>query len=124
ATLSSTLSGDCASGNLVYAHTTTSQISRPRKVDEARLKYYHSTASSGIEKPVEVISSADYNTYSDKSAQGKIVSVYYDPQLIAGKLSVWPTADYCGDKLILSISRPIHDVVASTETLDLPTEWM
>jgi len=123
-TLSSTIGVACASGNLVYSHTLASQIQRPAKIEDARRKYYDSTAEDGTEIPIDLISNSDYSALPSKTSQGKIVQAYYDPQLVCGKLYVWPCADYCGDKLILSIYRPIDDLLNDTETLDVPAEWI
>jgi hypothetical protein len=57
-----------------------------------------------------------------KTVQGIIVSCYYDPQLVAGLLYVWPTADTPGDKLILSMDRTIQDMLSDTDTYDAPQE--
>jgi hypothetical protein len=122
-TLSSTMAVAATSGNLVYSHTLASQIKRPTKVT-ARRKMYDSSAADGSETEIDMISRSDYENIPSKTSEGVIVQAYYDPQLVSGKLYVWPTADYCGDKLVLSIDRPIDDVVADTETIDLPVEWM
>lgn len=122
--LSSTIGVACAAGNLVYAHTTTSQIVRPSEIQEARLKYYNSTAEDGQEIPIDLISKYDYNSIPDKTTSSKVIQAYYDPQLTSGRLYVWPTADDPGDKLILTLLRPIDDVIADTETYDIPVEWM
>jgi hypothetical protein len=122
-TLSSTLAVAASSGNLVYSHTLASQIKRPTRVT-ARRKMYDSTAVDGSETEIDMISKTDYENTPSKTSTGKIVQAFYDPQLVAGNLYVWPCADYCGDKLVLSIDRPIDDVIADTETIDLPVEWL
>jgi hypothetical protein len=122
-TLSSTIAVACASGNLVYTHTTTSQIDRPTSVT-ANFKNYDSTADDGTETPIDMISKSDYDNLPSKTSTGRIVQAYYDPQLICGKLYVWPCADYCGDKLVLGIDRPIDDLLSDDETIDAPTEWI
>ncbi|MFA5340724.1 MAG: hypothetical protein WC332_03000 [Clostridia bacterium] len=121
--LSSTIGVACADGNLVYAHTTTTQIQRPTRV-EANFKYYNSTAADGTERPIDMVSKSDYDILPSKTSTGKIVQAYYDPQLVCGKLYVWPCADYCGDKLVLTIDRPVDDLLADTETIDAPLEWI
>lgn len=122
--VSDTLDADCAAGNVVYYHATTAQIQRPTEIHNARRKAYHSTAANGADTPVNIISRSDYLNLSSKTASGKIVSIYYDPQMDAGKLYVWPTADSCGDKLVLDVSRPIYDMDSSTDTFDFPVEYI
>jgi hypothetical protein len=122
-TLSSTMSVAATSGNLVYSHTLASQTKRPTRVTASR-KLYDSTAADGSDVPIDMISRSDYMDTPSKTSSGKIVQAYYDPQLVCGKLYVWPVADYCGDKLFLTIDRPIDDILTDTETLDLPIEYM
>jgi hypothetical protein len=122
-TLSSTIGVACASGNLVYSHTLASQIQRPTRVDASR-KLYDSTAADGNEIPIDMISKSDYDALPSKTSTGTIVQAYYDPQLVCGKLYVWPCADYCGDKLVLGLDRPIDDLLNDTETIDAPVEWI
>jgi hypothetical protein len=122
--LSGTIGVACSDGNLVYSHTLASQIKRPNMIEDARRKYYDSTADEGTEIPIDLISNNDYSSIPSKTIQGKVLQAYYDPQLVCGKLYVWPTADYCGDKLIIAIYRPVDDLLADTETIDAPTEWI
>lgn len=123
AALSGTMAVAATSGNRVYSHTLTSQIKRPTRVT-ARRKLYNTVAANGNETDVDMISRSDYDSIPSKTSSGKIVQAYYDPQLVCGKLYVWPTADNCGDKLVLTIDRPIDDIIADTETYDLPAEWL
>lgn len=122
ATLSSNLTANVASGSVVYAHKTTDQTGRPTRIFSAVRKLYDSTAANGYEVPISIFSRTDYENLPNKTTQGKVINVYYDPQLVAGILSVWPTADSAGDKLVLTMDREIQDIVADTETYDIPQE--
>lgn len=116
-----------ASGNIVYAHTTTSQAGRPTRITSAVRKLYDVVAANGYEIPLEPphgISRTDYERLPNKLTIGKIVSYHYDPQLVAGQLYVWPTADTPGDKLVLTMDRMIQDMVGDTDTFDMPQEAM
>jgi hypothetical protein len=117
-----TMDAAAAVGNVAYYHSVASQIQRPTELFSASRKAYNSTAANGTDTPVQIVSRSDYLSYSAKTTTGKIVSVYYDPQMDAGKLYVWPTADSCQDKLVLDVSRPMSDMDASTDTFDLPVE--
>lgn len=119
-----TLAAAVSVDNVVYYHSVASQIQRPTEIFNAWRKAYDSTAANGTDTPVNIISRSDYLGLSSKTASGKIVSVYYDPQMDAGKLYVWPTADSCGDKLVLDVSRPIYDMDSSTDTFDFPVEYI
>lgn len=117
-----TMTAAAAVGNVAYYHSVATQIQRPTDVFKAVRKAYDSTAANGTETPVSIVSRSDYLDYSAKTTMGKIVSVYYDPQMDAGKLYVWPTADSCQDKLVLDVNRPISDMDSSTDTFDFPVE--
>jgi len=117
-----TMDAAAAVGNVAYYHSVASQIQRPTEVFSAHRKAYNSTAADGTDTPIEVVSRSDYLSYSAKTSPGKIVSVYYDPQMDAGKLYVWPPADSCQDKIVLDISRPPYDMDSSVNTFDFPIE--
>ncbi len=121
-TVSASLTAAAASGNVVYSHTVTSQINRPTRVLSFARKLYSSVADEGYEIPFDPISRTEYESLPNKTVQGKIIETYYDPQLVAGLLYVWPTADTPGDKLILTMDRPIQDVLSDTDTFDAPQE--
>jgi hypothetical protein len=124
-TVAATLSEDCAEGNVCYSHTVASQIKRPTRIFTAARKYYNVVANAGSEIPLSPpMSRYDYTYLPNKTIMGKIIQVFYDPQLVAGILWVWPTADYAGDKLILTVDRPIQDMVADIDTFDMPVEGM
>lgn len=111
-------------GNVVYSHTVASQINRPTRIFTANRKLYDATAADGNEVPIFIVSRSDYMDLPTKTTTGKIINVFYDPQLACGILYVWPTADDAGDKLVLTIDRPIQDMVAVGETADIPQEWI
>jgi hypothetical protein len=108
--------------NVVYSHTVASQIKRPTRVFAASRKSYDVVAADGNEIPIDVVSRSDYMSMPNKTTSNKVLNVYYDPQLVCGIIYVWPTTNDSGDKLILTIDRPIQDVVAAGETVDIPQE--
>jgi hypothetical protein len=111
-----------ASGNVVYSHTVLSQSGRPTRILSAVRKLYDSTAANGYEIPIFNISRTDYEALPNKTTQGKVINVMYDPLLEAGQLYVWPTADTPGDKLVLTMDRGIQDMVGDADTFDVPQE--
>jgi hypothetical protein len=114
-----------AKGNVVYSHSVASQANRPTRITSSVRKLYDTTAANGYEIPLEPpggISRSDYERLPNKTTIGKIISIYYDPQMVAGQLFVWPTADTPGDKLILTMDRPIQDMVTDSNTFDVPQE--
>jgi hypothetical protein len=123
--LSGTMGVAAASGNIVYSHKTTTQAGRPTRITSAARKLYDTTAANGYEIPLEPpggISRTDYERLPNKMTVGKIVNYHYDPQLVAGQLYVWPTADTPGDKLVVTMDRTIQDMVSDTDTYDIPQE--
>jgi hypothetical protein len=111
-----------SAGNIVYSHTVLSQATRPTRILSAVRKLYDSTAANGYEIPIFGISRTDYEALPNKTTQGKVINVMYDPLLEAGQLYVWPTADTPGDKLVLTMDRGIQDMVGDTDTFDVPQE--
>jgi hypothetical protein len=123
--LSGTLSAAVASGNVVYSHKVSTQCGRPTRVTSVVRKLYDAIAANGSEIPLEPpegLARVDYERLPNKMTQGKIISTYYDPQLVAGQLYVWPTADTPNDKLVLTMDREIQDMISSTDTFDVPQE--
>ena len=123
ATLSSTMAVAATAGNVVYYHTLSSQIERPTRVMTAVRKLYDPIAANGIEVEIELYSRAEYSYMPNKTVTGKVVQAYYDPQLNAGVLYTWPTADTPNDKLVLTVDRPILVPSIDTDMLDVPQEW-
>ncbi len=117
-----TLTAAVTSGNVVYSHKVASQINRPTRIFSFARKLYSAIAADGYEIPFDPISRTEYESLPNKTVQGKIIETYYDPQLVAGLLYVWPTADTPGDKLILTMDRPIQDILSDQDTFDAPQE--
>ena len=124
ATLSVNLTAAVASGNVVYAHTAGTQIARPTRIFSAVRKLYDVVSANGSEVPIYIVSRTDYENLPNKTTQGKIINIYYDPQLVTGEALVWPTADSARDKLVLTIDRPVNDILTDTATFDFPQEAM
>jgi hypothetical protein len=117
-TIATGLSSAAAAGNAVFAYTT--KINRPQRID-TESAYRHSIA--GQDTPVKIISRAEYAQLSNKSARGKIVQAFYDPQLVNGRLSVWPAPDSASDVLRFWYERILEDFDASSDTPDFASEW-
>ncbi len=120
----SSLAEAAASGSVVYCYPTANHVNRPTRISSAVRKLYDATAANGYEVPIYIVSRTDYENLPSKTTQGKIINLYYDPQMVAGVVSVWPTADSPGDKLVLTMDRPLQDITADTQTYDFPQEAM
>lgn len=82
-------------------------------------------ASDNTEVPIIQLGRADWSALPNKTTTGTVTQVYYDPQLVMGKLYVWPTpATGVTDKVKFSADRIIEDAGNdSILTLDIPPEY-
>jgi hypothetical protein len=117
-TLAVALTGAASEGAQVFTYTT--GISRPQRIDPDSA-YWRSTALQ--DTPVAMISRTEYAQLASKSTSGKIVQAFYDPQLGAGQLSVWPTPDSAADVLCFWYERLLEDFNIGENTPDFAIEW-
>ncbi len=117
-TLTAATTADAAIDNHVY-NALAGIVQRPIKVVDARLK-----REDGNEVPVRVVTRQEYFGYTNKTAQGSIVAVYYDPQLTNGVLYVYNTANNVADTLHLTVQRQVADLDLSSDNADFPVEWL
>lgn len=117
-TIATGLASAAASGNVVFTYT--SKINRPQRID-AESTYWRSIA--GQDTPVKMFSRSEYAQLANKSAQGKIIRAFYDPQLTNGVLRVWPTPDDATDVLQFWYERITEDFDASGDNPDFAIEW-
>ena len=113
-TLTAALTADVASGAVVYVYT--SKANRPMRVLEA-------VVNDDNDTPVMVGSREEYFNQSNKGTDGRVNTVYYDPQVTAPKLYVWPQADDERHYLKLYIQRTLEDFDVATDVPDFPQEW-
>lgn len=92
---------------------------RPLEILEARY-----VGADLTQVPVEIVTRSEYVRIPVKTDQGPVAKVYYDPQLFAGVLYVWPTGVLATDDLILTVKYPILDLDASTDNAEFPVEWL
>lgn len=114
-TLTVALTGAAAIGNTVYAYTT--QIVRPLKALSARR-----IGTSDI--PIDVVSKDEYLSLPNKTSNGEVNQVYYDPQLTTAKLYIWPTGNAADDRVQITFMMPIEDFDSSNINPDFPQEWL
>ena len=116
-TLTGTLDGAASNGNQVWAYT--SRIVRPLRISNSRRR-----DSADQDIPIFTVSRKEYFDTPNKSTQSPPVNVYYDPQLTDGELHAWPAPNTAKDTLLFTAKMPIEDFDASTDTPDLPQEWL
>jgi hypothetical protein len=117
-TVATGLASAATAGNAVFSYT--AKINRPQRID-TESTYWRSPA--GQDTPVKVISRAEYAQLSNKSARGKIVQAFYDPQLVNGHLYLWPAPDSSSDVLRFWYERILEDFDNSNDTPDFAIEW-
>ena len=118
-TIDDALAGAAAIDNHVYFYTDKAQ--KPIEiVKDGIIK----VSSSGNQTPVSLISRAEYMAINDKASEGTINSVYYDNQLTNGVLYVWPEPSDVKEYLAMTIRRPISDVDALTDHVEIPPEFL
>lgn len=117
-TITTGLTGAAASENTVF--TFTNLIDRPLRVSSARRK----TFGEDNEIPTNEWSRQEYFDQPNKESQGTLVNWYYSPLLTNGRFYAWQTASSVNDLARITFERPIEDIDISTETLDIPVEWL
>lgn len=115
-TLTATLTAAAASGATVYSYTT--RLQRPLRITGMQRRV------SGYDVAVDIISRQEYQDQPNKAASGKVVMAAFSPQMTAGVLNVWPTADNADDYLRITYERILEDMDSNANTLDLPVEWI
>lgn len=102
--------------NYVYFFTT--KIDRPFRILQAFVR-----DSDSNDTPVSIISQKDYTDLSNKTVDGQVTQIHYDPQTSSGVLYVWPETDDVTDTLEVIVQRPIEDMDSATNDFDVPAEW-
>lgn len=116
-TLTTALSGAVSSGATVYTYTT--KANRPMKIMNVML----TDAVSEQDTPIWTMSRQEYVELPSKTTDGAVNQVYYDPQVAAGSLFVWPQSDTVNKYLTLWVQRSLEDFDAATDDADFPQEW-
>jgi len=96
---------------------------KPLRVVEVRRR----VTSSQIDTPLSEWARQTYTEQPGKTTASIPVAFYYDPQLTAGALYIWPTASAAtaaSMTLELTYLRRIEDFDASADDADLPQEWL
>lgn len=117
-TLTNTLTGTSAIGN--YVHTFTNKLNRPLRVMQARRYEYQSAQDTQM---IE-LAREDYFKMPNKTTLGTPTQYYYDPQLSTGQIYVWQNPNNSSYAVKFTALRQINDYLVSTDTSDLPTEWL
>ena len=116
-TITAATDDDAASGNKVYAYTTTA--GRPTKI-----LYAYRRDTSNIDVPVRLIGEKEYMSQSNKASDGPPVEAWYQPTLTTGSLYVWPVdGGATTDKLVMSCQFHADDFDSGSDNPEFPIEW-
>ena len=116
-TIAGATDDDAASGNKVYAYTTTA--GRPQKI-----LYAYRRDTNSIDTEVRIIGEKDYMSQSNKSSNGPPVECWYQPTLTTGTLYVWPIdGGSTYDKLVMSCQFLPDDFDSASDNPEFPIEW-
>lgn len=116
-TLSAPLPADAASGNQVYAFQSTTE--RPLRV--YNVQYADRIGVS--ELPVNPMSRDEYFDQPIKLTTGSSSNWYYDPQLGAATLYLWPAPYSDANVVRFTSQRPFRVVANNIDSVDFPDEW-
>lgn len=114
--LTSGLASAAAINNNVYWYTT--KINRPLRITEIFRRDSNSDTS------LIMVSREEYMLLGNKTTAGTPNQAYYDPQLNAGTLYLFPVPDNGDVTMEIVYHRPFEDFDAVTDTPDFPQEWL
>ena len=116
-TIDTALPSAMDSGSTVFFYTT--KANRPMKISNVVVT--DSIADRDI--PIWMISRQEYIELPDKTSDGVVNSIYYDPQITLGILHVWPETNSVDKYLKVWVQRTLEDFDASSDNPDFPQEW-
>jgi len=116
-TITTGIASAAASGNKVYAYTTTA--GRPQKIISAFRRDINA-----LDTQVSIIGETDYRSQSNKASEGPPVEIWYQPTLTTGTLYVWPVdGGKNWDKLVLSCQFLPDDFDSGADNPEFPIEF-
>lgn len=115
-TLTDALTGDVDSGATVYTYT--SKIEKPMRLLDVRR-----SSTDNIDIPVEILARKDWNDLSDKTSDGTVTQVHYQPKNTNGILYIWQQTDDVDNYLKCTVEYPIEDFDSASDDCMFPSEW-
>jgi hypothetical protein len=117
-TLAAALPSAVSAGRKVYTHAT--YTSRPIEL----LEHPYREDTDGNSSQVTLIGRNEYESLSQKGADGDPTQCCFDPQLTNAVLKVWPALNtLTTDKLVFVSRHYSDDFSASTDNPEFPVEW-
>lgn len=115
-TITTQLPSDAASGNTVYWYTT--KMRRPISILMAEMR-----DSSVVDTPMTPLSLEQYESITNKTADGQPTSYYYEAQLTNGVLYLNSEPTDVEKVIRVVFLSNIEDFDAAADTPDYPQEW-
>lgn len=87
---------------------------------------YRVDTGSDVRIPMEIVPNFNYNLFP-ATAGGRPIQITYQPKINQGVIQVWPTPDTDAETnstVYIVYQRPFEYFNASTDTLDMPEEWV
>lgn len=107
----------------LVANQASYSIAAPLRITSVRRRN-----SSGYDVPMNAYSREEYFDTPNKTSSPSVpIAWYFDPQATSGTLYVWPAPDSGAAAeytLPYTYLRRIDDMLASTDSLDMPQEWL
>jgi hypothetical protein len=118
-TLTTGLAGAASDNAVVYSYAVADALYRPTRI-------FHSNRllPCNSEVPLTQMGRDDYQDLTNKKSEGTPVQLYFDPQLATAKLYLWPVPQNATERIVLSVDRPLQVMIDSSNTADLPEEWI
>ncbi|MFW7267785.1 hypothetical protein ACMAUO_07410 [Gluconacetobacter sp. Hr-1-5] len=98
-------------------------MGRPLRVPAARRRQF-AGGGQAIEIPLVPMSRLDYANVPNKTVPGVVTQFFYDPQLGAGVLHVWPAPADSGSAVAFTAQRPLVPFADLSAVPDFPDEWL
>lgn len=123
-TLTVGVTGVASSSNLVF--TFTNRIYKPLRILSAQLigGYDAGSSSTQIERYLNIIAYQDYRELIDKTTNGDVNQLMYQPKNTNGLLNLYPRPSDCSYRIQFTYERIIEDLDTITDDFDMPVEWM
>lgn len=117
--LSGAITSAAAVDKTVYTYST--KMQRPLRVRDGRFR----SLVSSDEIPINKWGRSDYFAQPDKTSQGTVNQMYYDPNRgTTGTLYVWQTANDVRNLINIGYTEPLEYFSATADEPDFPDEWV
>jgi len=115
--LNDPLTTAASTGNNVFVYET--KLGRVENIINAQLQMNTTT-----EIPLQINSRDTYDTQATKTLQGIPTKIYYNKQLDAGTIRLFPQPSSVNYFVNLTFQKQFYDMTNPTDNFDFPVEWL